>query len=109
MLVAAFEIEVGAVNPAVAADERGPFAAFEHEGVGAARIEPDVENVGDAFVIGGVIIAAQIFLRSRVAPRIDAGFLPRGDDAVVYRGVAPLVASLAVDALGDWYAPAALA
>src|SRR3546814_13803384 len=55
MLVAAFEIEVGAVRAAVVADERGPAPAFEHEGMGAARIEPDVENIDDALVIGGVI------------------------------------------------------
>src|SRR3546814_12101003 len=51
MLVAAFEIEVGAVRAAVVADERGPAPAFEHEGMGAARIEPDVENkIGRAHV-----------------------------------------------------------
>src|SRR3546814_5298242 len=49
VLVATFEIEVGAVRRAVVADERGPAAAFEDEGVGAARIEPDVEDVDDAF------------------------------------------------------------
>src|SRR3546814_10124968 len=72
MLVAAFEIEVGAVRAAVVADERGPAPAFEHEGMGAARIEPDVENIDDALVIGGVIGVAQIFLRARVAPCVDA-------------------------------------
>src|SRR3546814_2055328 len=54
MLVAAFEIEVGAVRAAVVADERGPAPAFEHEGMGAARIEPDVENIDDALVIGEI-------------------------------------------------------
>src|SRR3546814_1702932 len=72
VLVATFEIEVGAVRRAVVADERGPAAAFEDEGVGAARIEPDVEDVDDAFVIGGVIVRPQIFLRARVVPCVYA-------------------------------------
>src|SRR3546814_9172039 len=65
MLVAAFEVKVGAVGRSVAADQCGPFAAFEHECVGAARIEPDVEDVGDALLIGGVLSVAQILLRAR--------------------------------------------
>lgn len=109
MLVAAFEIEVGAVGAAVVADERGPAAAFEDEGMGAARIEPDVENVGDAFVIGGVIVRPKIFLRARVAPGVDAGFLHRCDDAVVDGGVVQILAGLAVDEQRDRHAPRALA
>ncbi len=109
MLVAAFEIQVGAVRAAVVADERGPAAAFEDEGVGAARIEPDVENVGDALVIGGVVAIAEIFLRARVAPRVDAGFLHRRDDAVVDERVVEILPGLAVDEQRDRHAPCALA
>ena len=109
MLVAALQIEVGAMGAAVVADERGPFAAFEHEGVGAPRIEPDVENVGDAFVIGGVIFVAEIPLRARVGPGIDARFLHRRDDAVVDDRVAQILAGLAVDEQSDRHAPRALA
>jgi hypothetical protein len=73
MLVAAFEIEVGG-QPSGRAS-----AAFEHEGMGAARIEPHVENVGDALIILGVVVAAQVFLRALGRPGIDAllAFTPR--------------------------------
>ena len=57
MLVAAFEIEVG--GPALV----GPAAAFQREDMGAAAVEPDVEDVGDALVIGR---------RRRPAPRSAA-------------------------------------
>src|SRR3546814_19711042 len=76
MLVAAFEVKVGAVGRSVAADQSGPFAAFEQEGVGAARIEPDVDDVGDAPVIGRCISVAPILLRAAVHPRLDPGGPP---------------------------------
>ena len=44
MLVRAFEIEVGADALAV--------ARLDHEGVGRAAVEPDVEDVGDDLIIG---------------------------------------------------------
>ncbi len=53
MLVRAFEIEIR--RPA----QLGPFAAFEHESVGAARIEPHVENVGDHLERVGIVPAAE--------------------------------------------------
>ena len=49
MLVGAFEIEVG--GPALL----GPVAALQREDMGAAAVEPDVEDVDDALVVGGVV------------------------------------------------------
>ncbi len=60
-----------------------PFAAFQNECVGAAAVEPHVENIDNAFVIGGVVIAAQIFCRALIAPCIDADFAYGGDDPFV--------------------------
>ena len=54
MLVGAFEIEVGA------AALLGPVAAFQREDVGAAAVEPDVEDVGDHLVIVGVAVAEEV-------------------------------------------------
>ena len=53
MLVRAFEIEIGAAIAAWAAPR------FEREDVGPAAVEPHVENVGDALVIGEVVIGAE--------------------------------------------------
>ena len=103
MLVAAFEIEVG--GPV----QVGPAAAFEHKGMGAAAVEPDVENVGDALVIGEVIVVAQETLRRGLAPGIDALFAHRGDYAGVDRGVAEILPGGAVDEQGDRHPPGALA
>jgi hypothetical protein len=47
MLVGAFEVEVGAASLLA-------VARFEREGVGAAAVEPDVEDVGDRLVIVGL-------------------------------------------------------
>ena len=72
MLVGAFEVEVGRAI----AHQIGPFAAFEHEGMGAAAIEPDVENVGDALVVLAPVVSPEVFLRAGIGPGIDAR--PRG-------------------------------
>src|SRR3546814_2089322 len=109
MLVAALQIEVGAVRRPVVADERGPPTALQHEGVGAARIEPDVENVDDALIIGGVVLIAEIFLRARVGPGVDPALAHGGDDAVVALRVVEIMAGLAVDEERDRNAPCALA
>ncbi len=75
MLVAALQIQVG--GPA----KLWPFAGLQREDMGAAAVEPDVEDVENLFVIIGVIRVAQIFLRARRFPRIDAFDLDRGDNA----------------------------
>ncbi len=51
VLVGAFEIDVG-----------GPFqvgALFQAEGVGAARVEPHVENVSDLFPFLGIVVQSR--------------------------------------------------
>ena len=74
MLVGAFKIEVG--RPALL----GPMAALQREHMGAAAVEPDVEDVGDALIVGGVVAVAEIFLRPLVVPGVDALGLDRRDD-----------------------------
>ena len=65
MLIAAFKVEIGPRALMVGrARQCGPAPAFEHESMGAARIKPHVENVGDAFVVLGLVIRAEIFLRA---------------------------------------------
>ena len=64
MLVGAFEIDVGR-----------PFqvgAVLQREGVGRARIEPDVENVGDLLPFRRVVIAEKAFLGALGKPGIGA-------------------------------------
>ena len=53
MLVRTFEIEVG--RPALV----GPASAFQREHMGAAAVEPDVQNVGDHLEIVGVAVAEE--------------------------------------------------
>ena len=65
MLVGAFEIEVG--GPALL----GPVAALQREDVGAAAVEPDVEDVGDHLVIVGVAVAEEGGGVGRI-PGVDA-------------------------------------
>ena len=103
MLVAAFEIEVG--RPL----QIGPAAAFEHEGVGRARIEPHVEDVGDPLVVVEVVIGAEQRLRALFVPGIDALFAHRGDDARVDRRIDEVFAAGPVDEQRDRHAPGALA
>src|SRR3546814_10112157 len=45
MLVAAFEVKVGAVGRSVAADQCGPFAAFEHEGVRSEEHTSELQSL----------------------------------------------------------------
>ena len=53
MLVGAFEIKIGVFlfRP------MGIDGVLDHEGMGRAGIEPDVENIGDLFVIVFVMLA----------------------------------------------------
>jgi hypothetical protein len=77
--------------------------------MGAAAIEPHIENVGDALIIGRVEGVAKIFLRPLIGPCIDALGLDRGDDASIDRFVAQRLARLAVDEQGNRNAPRPLA
>ena len=103
VLVGAFEIEVG--RPALV----GPAAAFQREDMGAAAVEPDVEDVGLALVIGGVAIRAEHRGGVGVVPRIDAAGADRLDDALVDLGIDQQFAGLALDEQSDRHAPGALA
>jgi len=103
MLVAAFEIEVG--GPL----QIGPPSAFQREHMGAARIKPDVENVGHALIVGECVIGSEIFLCPIFAPRIDARFPHTGNDAGIDGGIIQILARLAVDKQSDRHAPRTLA
>ena len=110
MLVAAFQIHVGArAGPPGGPVEIRPAPAFQHEGMGAARIEPHVENVGHAFVVRSAIRAAQVLLRPGIAPGIDPAGLDRRDDPRVDRRIAQVLAGLPIDEQRDRNAPGALA
>jgi len=102
MLVAAFKIEVG--GPL----QIGPAPAFQHEGMGAARIEPHVENVCDHLVIVGVVIGAEIFRLARFLPRIDAFPHDGSNDAVIYLWVGQ-IGAIGPHEQRDRHAPCALA
>ena len=103
VLVRAFEIEVG--GPALL----GPFAAFEREDMGAAAVEPDVEDVADALIIGGVAVGAEQGCGIVVAPGVDPAGADRLDDALVDQGIDQQLAGLAVDEQSNRNAPGALA
>ena len=74
MLVVAFQIEIrfGALRMAVAS-----VRAFEHRGVGGARVEPDLENVGALGVVRRVD-RAQYFLGGHATPGFDAALFHNG-------------------------------
>ena len=64
MLVGPFKVQVG--RPALF----GPMATLECEDMGAAAVEPDVENVGLPLIIGGVVGVSEKFLRPLVSPGV---------------------------------------
>ena len=105
MLVAAFKIKIGGA----VAHQIGPFAAFEHKRMRAARIEPDIKNISDALIIGERVSLAKIGLRRFVVPRIDAALAHPRDDPRIDRRVAQILARFAIDKQGDRHAPRALA
>ena len=78
MLVRSFEVEVG--GPC----EVRPAPAFEHEGMGAAAIEPHVENVGDHLVVVGVVVRAEEGGFVGAVPRVHAFRVHACDDAGVH-------------------------
>ena len=88
------------------------FAVFEHEGVGRAGIEPDVENVVDLLPVFVGALAEEAFARAVGVPGVRA-FLREGlgdarVDALIVAGFRPAVALLAHEH-GDRHAPGALA
>ena len=101
MLVRAFEVEIG--RPLQ------PVVAFEREGVRAARVEPDVEDVGHLLEVGGIVFVAEEALGRALEPGIRALGAERLDDAAHHLGVAQRLAGLLVDEHRDRHAPGALA
>ena len=101
MLVRSLDIKVGARAFAI--------AAFDHEAVGGAAVEPDVENVVHDLVVGQVIVGAEQRLMIRAKPGVRAAGPERFDDAGIDRRINQIVAALAMDIEGDRHAPGALA
>ena len=87
MLVRAFEIHhlVGAaVMLRRMPQGREMLRVFQREGVGRAGIEPDVEDVVDLFVIGGVVVGRRgSARRRRLVPGVGAFVRESVDDAGV--------------------------
>ena len=110
MLVAAFEVEVGGrAFVALGPGQFGPAAAAQHEGVGAARIEPHVEDVGDALVVLGPVLVAEVFLCPRVGPGVDPALADAGDDPRVDGRIVEVLVGALLDEQRDRHAPGALA
>ena len=86
MLVRPLAIEVGA-------DVR-PVARLDHEGVGRARIEPDVEDVGDRLVIVEAVAVAEQGLVVGAEPGVGAALVEGVEDAAVDHRVLQIVAGL---------------
>ena len=77
VLVGAFQIHhlvVAAVAPALDAGQTGEVdRVLEHVGMGRAGIEPDVEDVVDLLVIGGIVVGREEApRRALLVPRVGA-------------------------------------
>ena len=101
VLVGPFEVERGRPLETV--------EFLEHEGVGSARIEPDIEDVGDLLEIFRVAIGTEEALGWAGEPGVRALGLDGIDDAVHHARIAQGLAGLFVDEHGDRHAPGALA
>ena len=101
MLVGALEIERG--RPL----QLGP--PLQHGGVGAAALEPDVEDVVDLLVVVGGVGVAQELLRVAGPPGVGTLRLEGAGDALDHLGVAQDLARGLVDEHRDRHAPGALA
>ena len=69
MLVGAFQIKIGAAR---LCGQLRIDGIFDREDMGRAGIEPDIQNVGDLFVIVGLAALAQEARRRRGEPGIGA-------------------------------------
>ena len=101
MLVGAFEIERG--RPF----ELGPL--FQNKSVGRARIEPNLDDVGDLVPLGRIVGVAEKDRRVGGVPGIGAVALDRRGDPLDNRAVTQRLAGLLIDEDRDRHAPAALA
>ena len=91
---------------------RGPHQLrplFEHEAVGRAALEPDVENVGDLVVCIRVVLRCEKARLVAGEPGVRPFGLDGGGDALDHVGVAQRCAVLARDEDRDRHAPDALA
>jgi hypothetical protein len=77
--------------------------------MGAAAVEPDVEDVADHLVIVGVSPSPRKRAALSGRPGVDARFADRLDDALVDVRSTSKLAGLALDEQGDRNAPGALA
>ena len=100
MLVGAFEIQIG---------RPGQAACFQHEGMGAATFEPDIDDVEHLFIGGGIAPGAEEAFRRRGVPGIGALGAENLDDAVHHDLVAQHLAGCLLDEHRDRHAPGALA
>ena len=99
MLVGAFQVQVGRLAEA---------ARQQHALVGDARVEPDIEDVGDLFVLRG-LVAEQLGRVQRI-PHVDAAFLHAiGHLLHQFDGARVRQSGFAVGEQRDRHAPGALA
>ncbi len=77
--------------------------------MGAAAVEPHIEDVGHHFIIVGLVVAPEIFLRAALLPRVDAPSLDRRDDPRIDRIVDQGLVASALDEQRDRHPPSALA
>ncbi len=101
VLVGTLKIEVGRPLAVI--------TAFQGEGVGRARIEPDVEDVCDLLEVGRVVVAAQEVAVRAGEPGIGALRGDEVDDALVDGFIHQGLARRLVDIHGQRCAPVALA
>ena len=101
VLVRAFQIKIGRPSQL--------RALLEHKGVGRARIEPHLDDVGDLLPFGGVIGIAEEFRRIGAEPDICPFALDRGGNALDDERIAQRLTGLAMGEHRDRHAPGALA
>ncbi len=101
MLVRTFQVEIGRRA------RIGP--PLEGEGVGRAGVEPDVEDVLDLLVVGGIAARPEELGGLLGEPGVCACLLDRRDDAGVDVLVAQRLAGPLVHEHGERGAPGALA
>ncbi len=99
MLVGALEVDIG--GP-------GQAARLEHEGVGAAALEPDVDDVAHLLVLVGVAVVAEEAAGGRRIPGIRALLAEDADDPGHHLGVPQNLAGPTIDEHRDRHAPRAL-
>ena len=96
MLVRAFEIQVRRpVRGAVASVAVGRVARLKREGVGAAAVEPDIQNVGDLFVARRIVRPQKVGV-GPVEPRVGPTLGDGRQDARVDLGVVQRLAGFLV-------------